>query len=110
MWQLQAHEPHPRFIFIIFNFAFLIAFSLAGTVKVELMPAPKGTGIKAEKKISKMISLSGIKDVHTKTYGKTATKLNLFRACFYALKNISKVKVKDDYTKETGSVEGKIEQ
>jgi len=100
-WACNCHTPHS------------IPFKTEGkegSVKVELMPAPKGTGIKAEKKISKMISLSGIKDVHTKTYGKTATKLNLFRACFYALKNISKVKVKDDYTKETGSVEGKIEQ
>jgi len=64
-----------------------------GSVEFTLMPAPRGTGLKAEKKCSVLLNLAGIKDIYTTTKGKTATKLNLFRACFYSLKNLSKFKL-----------------
>ena len=39
---VDSHEPDPNFIFIRFNFAFLSAFSLAGTVSFAF-PKPYPT-------------------------------------------------------------------
>jgi small subunit ribosomal protein S5 len=68
----------------------------SGSVKMVLKPAPKGTGLKIEKECSKILELAGIKDVYSKTFGHTATKLNLLKACFQALKKLSKVKRKEE--------------
>ncbi len=77
-----------------------------GSVEVTFMPAPRGTGLKAEKKTRILLGLAGIKDVYTKTKGKTATKLNFFRASFDALKQLSKIKMKEEFIQEVGVVEG----
>ena len=62
------------------------------SVIVELLPAPKGTNLCTHKELRKILALAGIKDVYSKTYGKTNTQLNLVKACIEALKQISKVK------------------
>lgn len=80
----------------------------SGSVKVILMPAPRGTGLKAEKKCATILDLSGIKDVYTKTFGKTSTKLNFMKACFNALKKLSKVKAVDNFRESAGIVEGAL--
>ena len=48
-----------------------------GSVKITLMPAPRGKGLCVEKECAKILSLAGIKDVWSKTEGQTGTKLNL---------------------------------
>ena len=63
-----------------------------GSVKVRLMPAPKGAGLVAEKECQKILRLAGIKDIYFKASGKTRTKINLVKACFYALRNLAKFK------------------
>lgn len=60
-----------------------------GSVRVLLSPAPKGTGLVIEKKCKRILQAAGVRDIYSKTFGKTKTKLNLIRACFYALKNLS---------------------
>lgn len=64
-----------------------------GSTKIVLLPAPKGTGLTVQKKCKKLLELAGIKDVYSDTFGQTRTKLNLYLACFRALKDISKLKV-----------------
>jgi len=64
------------------------------SVEVELLPAPKGTGLCVHKELRKILSLAGFSDIYSKTDGKTNTQLNLVKACMEALKQISKVKVK----------------
>jgi small subunit ribosomal protein S5 len=74
-----------------------IPFKVEGkcsSVKVELLPAPKGTNLCIHKELRKVLSLAGIKDVYSKTYGKTNTQLNLVKACMDALKQLAKVKTK----------------
>src|SRR3989338_5156706 len=51
----------------------------SGSVLVEMMPAPRGTGLKAERKCSIILNLGGIKDIYTRTSGVTSTKLNLLK-------------------------------
>ncbi len=65
-----------------------------GSVKVELIPAPKGTSLCIHKELRKILSLAGINDIYSKTFGKTNTQLNLVKACMNALKQLSKVKTK----------------
>lgn len=63
-----------------------------GSVKVTLLPAPKGVGIVASDSVKKIIKLSGIKDIWVKTDGKTATRTNLAFATFEALRNLNRTK------------------
>ena len=57
-----------------------------GSVKVQLMPAPKGTGLVAGNVAKKVLELAGIKDVYSKTHGDTRTTSNYAKATFEALK------------------------
>ncbi len=79
-----------------------------GSSIVELIPAPKGTGLCVEDELKKILKAAGIKDIYSKTY-KSKTKLNLFKACFYALGQLEKIKVTEEYAKKSGLVEGMIE-
>ncbi len=63
-----------------------------GSVRVVLMPAPRGTGIVASNAGKKILSLAGLKDVWVKTYGQTRTRVNLIYATFEALKKLNKTK------------------
>lgn len=69
----------------------------SGSVKIVLRPAPKGSGLKIEKECAKMLELAGIKDVYSKTFGHTKTKLNLLYACFKALSKLSKTKTQEKH-------------
>ncbi len=60
----------------------------SGSVKIELMPAPKGVGLVADNESKKLLRLAGIKDIWVKTYGNTSMKINLITAIFKALKKI----------------------
>ncbi len=62
------------------------------SVEIELLPAPKGTGLCVEKECAKLLNFAGIKDVYSRTFGQTRTKLNLISACFDALKKLSTTK------------------
>lgn len=57
-----------------------------GSVVITLMPAPRGTGLVAGDECKKILKLAGVKDIYTKTRGKTKTTFNLARACVFALK------------------------
>ena len=79
-----------------------------GSVTVELMPAPNGTGLCIEEECAKILRLAGIKDVWSKTRGQSKTKINQTKACFEALKMLSKTKVKADDVEKFNIVTGKI--
>ncbi len=58
----------------------------AGSVRIRMMPAPRGTGLVTGDECKKILKLAGIKDVYSQTYGSTKTTFNLARACIDALK------------------------
>lgn len=78
-----------------------------GSVRIKIMSAPRGTGLCIENESKKILALAGITDVYSKTYGQTRTKLNLAYACFEALKQLTKMKIQDQYIKKAGVIEGK---
>ncbi len=57
----------------------------AGSIRVILIPAPQGTGLVAAGELKKILSLAGIKDIYSRTEGKTRTTFNLAKACIDAL-------------------------
>jgi len=59
----------------------------AGSVRIFLMPAPRGLGIAAGETAKKVMELAGIQDVWTRTEGKTRTTLNFAKATYDALHN-----------------------
>lgn len=78
-----------------------------GSIRMAIMPAPKGSSLRIEKECQKMLELAGIKDVYSKTKGQTVTKMNLIKACFLALKQLTSVRVLPEYIKKFGIVEGR---
>ena len=79
-----------------------------GSSVIELMPAPKGTGLKIEKECAKILKMAGITDIWSKSLGKTKSKLNRVYACMNALKKIVETKVRLQDIENLGIVEGAV--
>jgi len=60
----------------------------SGSVRVTLMPAPRGIGLAVDDETKKVLTLAGISDIWGKTLGNTGTRINLIIAVFSALKNL----------------------
>lgn len=73
-----------------------------GSIEITLMPAPVGTGLVAEKECQKILALAGIKDCWSRMRGKTKTKMNVVKACFDALQQLSAMKVPDHTKRAIG--------
>ena len=58
-----------------------------GSVRVRLIPAPRGTGIVGAPTSRKILAFAGVEDVFTSSTGKTKTLENFVKATFDALKN-----------------------
>jgi small subunit ribosomal protein S2e len=57
-----------------------------GSVRVRLVPAPRGAGIVAAKIPKKLLTYAGIEDVYTASKGKTRTLGNFAKATFDAVR------------------------
>ncbi len=96
-WQCGCKTPHS------------IPYQVEGKIgscKIILRPAPKGTGLKVEKECQKILMLAGIKDVWSKSFGQTGSKINLVKACEKALKNLSSTKIQEKHGKDFGITTG----
>lgn len=60
-----------------------------GSVRVRLVPAPRGTGIVAPYASKKVLEFAGVVDCYTQSRGCTRTKGNFLFATYYALANTS---------------------
>jgi small subunit ribosomal protein S2e len=59
-----------------------------GSVRVRLVPAPRGTGIVAARVPKKVLQFAGIEDVFTNTTGNTKSMGNFVRATYDAIRAI----------------------
>lgn len=57
-----------------------------GSVRVRLIPAPRGTGLVAATVTKKVLAMAGIKDVYCRSKGQTRTTGNFIVACYLALR------------------------
>ena len=81
-----------------------------GSIRLRLMPAPKGKGLVAQAEIRKILRLAGIRDVWSKAFGMSRTTLNLIYACVDALDRLVTTKVNPQDQEEIGLCEGKAPQ
>merc|ERR1711975_38947 len=58
-----------------------------GSVRIRLIPAPRGTGIVAAGIPKKILGYAGVEDCFTQASGATSTGGNFVKASFYAIKN-----------------------
>ncbi len=96
-WESTVKEPHS------------IPFSVegsCGSVIVQLFPAPKGKGLIAEKEIQKILSLAGVKDCWSRTFGQTKNKINLIKATEEALKKLVTTRLREVDKQSKGIVYG----
>ncbi|HLD89363.1 MAG TPA: 30S ribosomal protein S5 [Candidatus Nanoarchaeia archaeon] len=100
-WQCSCKEAH--------SIPFKVS-GKCGSVKVILLPAPKGTGLLVEQDCAKILKFAGIKDVWSQTRGQTRTRINLISALFDALKMLSKTKVQRRFESDLGIVDGRIKE
>ncbi|WP_277553422.1 30S ribosomal protein S5 [Halobaculum limi] len=67
----------------------------AGSVEVEIKPAPQGLGLAAAPTVRNILELAGVQDAWTSSNGNTRTTVNLAKATFNALKNASQARTPD---------------
>src|SRR6056297_2869957 len=65
----------------------------AGSVEVELQPAPRGLGLAGGETVRKVLELAGIEDIWTRSSGNTRTTVNFAKATFNALQNTAEARV-----------------
>jgi small subunit ribosomal protein S5 len=84
-WECECGQPHS----IPFK-----TYGKSGSVRVKLMPAPKGIGLAVADETKKILKLAGIKDVWGKTLGDTGTRINLIQAIYDSMMNLHKYRNK----------------
>ena len=67
----------------------------AGSVEVEIRPAPQGLGLAAAETVRNILELAGVQDAWTSSNGNTRTTVNLAKATFNALTNASQARTPD---------------
>lgn len=77
-----------------------------GSVTVELKPAPRGTGLKAQKEVAKVLKLAGVQDIWSKVRGQSRNMINVVKALEDALHNLNSTKVQDKYVKSLSIISG----
>lgn len=94
-WECGCNEEHS------------IPFRVTGkcaSVRVILIPAPKGVGLVVGNKIRPVMEFAGIKDVWSRTEGNTSTTVNFVRAAIDALRRTLSVKLSTDMERKITKV------
>ncbi len=68
----------------------------AGSVRVVLKPAPRGVGLVAADSIKPVLELAGIRDVWSKGYGNTRSRINFALATYRALKQTTTTRLRPE--------------
>jgi len=100
-WECNCKEAHS------------IPFSVeakVGSLKIKLIPAPKGTGLCIQEECRKILEYAGIEDVWSRIIGKTSTRANVILACFKALQKLVETKIKKEDYENLGIKETRIKK
>ena len=96
-WQCGCNNPHSIPFKVI---------GKSGSVKIELIPAPKGAGLKIHEECQKILKMAGISDVWSVSYGKTSSRVNVIKACEDALKKLCLTKIQPEHIRKLGIADG----
>ena len=89
-WDCGCSDPHS------------ISFAVdgkCGSLRITLLPAPRGTGIVAAGIVKTILGLAGIRDCWTRARGQTKTAHSLAIATYNALKNLYEIVTPSNWTK-----------
>jgi small subunit ribosomal protein S5 len=92
-WECGCGKPHS------------VPFKIRGkssSVAVELIPAPRGTGLVAHPEAKRILALAGITDAWSRMSGETRNRINLGYATFAALKQTSTLSVPKEFAEKWG--------
>ena len=64
-----------------------------GSVRIKLIPAPRGTGLVIGDEAKKILRLAGIKDVYSMAHGQVRTTFNMAKALMDALDKTNRMKL-----------------
>ncbi len=97
-WECRCRRPHS------------IPFAVEGkegSVKVKLMPGPRGLGLVIGDVGKKILSLAGVQDVWSQSLGETRTTVNFAKAVFNALYNTNRVAIQPGMEEKYGIIVGR---
>ncbi|WP_324735449.1 30S ribosomal protein S5 [Thermococcus sp. SY098] len=97
-WECRCRRPHS------------VPFTVEGkegSVRVKLMPGPRGLGLVIGDVGKKILTLAGVKDVWSQSFGETRTTVNFAKAVFDALYNTNRVAIKPEMIEKYGIVVGR---
>ncbi len=92
-WECGCGKPHS------------VPFKIRGkssSVMVELIPAPRGTGLVVHPEAKRILALAGITDAWSRIDGETRNRINLGYATFEALKQTSTLSVPKEFAEKWG--------
>ena len=95
-WQCNCKEAHS------------IPFAVegkCGSIRITLLPAPKGTGLCVGSEVAKMLTLAGVSDMWSKTKGKTTSRINVTIATMDALRKLMTTKILAKYKEKLNVAE-----
>ena len=78
-WECRCEEKHS------------VPFTVkgkGGSVKIELIPGPKGLGLVAGETIRNLLALAGVKDVWSKSFGSTSTMPSVANAVYDSIRQL----------------------
>lgn len=78
-WECRCGRPHS------------VPYKLvgkAGSVRIEIIPGPRGLGLVADDVVKKLLSLAGVQDAWTRSFGMTSTLLSKVQAVYNAFRNM----------------------
>lgn len=87
-WECACGEPHS---------ILTLVEGKVGSVKVVLLPGPKGLGIVAGDIPRTILKLAGVRDIWTRTFGETRTSLSIASATYEALRKTNSVVLPTDW-------------
>lgn len=87
-WECACNKPHS----LPFR-----TVGKCGSVKVELLPGPRGLGIVANDVSSIVLKIAGVKDCWSRSFGSTETTSSLALAVYDALKNTYRIMTPQDW-------------
>ncbi|MFX0169865.1 MAG: 30S ribosomal protein S5 [Candidatus Hodarchaeota archaeon] len=92
-WECGCYDPH--------SIPFQVT-GKTGSVRLTLLPAPKGVGLVTADTIKVVLRLAGIQDVWSRTRGHTRTTLNFAHSVFRALQQTNRIMTPQDWTRREG--------
>lgn len=98
-WECSCGTPH--------SIPFAVT-GKSGSVRLTLLPAPKGLGLCTSDEVKKIIRLAGIKDVWCKSRGQTASRINTAWAAFDALHKLNAIRTEPAAEAAVGLKVGRV--